>query len=89
MQTFYHFDENLSGLVQFFSILPGMATVYLKADIVVSKNILCNRDHQSNIFELNFRVWMEEFPQCLLEKFVEYAISHNVQYLYLALEYNY
>ncbi|KAL1803205.1 hypothetical protein ACET3Z_031852 [Daucus carota] len=48
-------------------------------------NVLRNRNHQSHVFSLNFRVNCKDVSPNLLEKFIEYAISHDLQSLRLEL----
>ncbi|XP_074380501.1 FBD-associated F-box protein At5g38590-like isoform X1 [Apium graveolens] len=55
------------------------------------RHVLSNRNHQSPLFELkmyvphkltvNQSVSREKFRGCVVEKFIQYAISHNVQEL--------
>lgn len=53
---------------------------------------MSNRDHDSHVYQLNLSVYQEfciKLPkeECLLENFVEYAISHNAKYLDILLGY--
>ncbi|KAL1821034.1 hypothetical protein ACET3Z_015903 [Daucus carota] len=52
------------------------------------RHFLSNRNHQSKISDLNLCVKNKGFTKALVDKYVKYAISHNVRSLTLELSYD-